>query len=120
MHRSESDASLVLAVEGEIELDTVGLFHHAYKDAFQMVAADAQPEKGIVVDLSRCCYVDSAGLLALVDAQKEAQEAGIRLVFASLSPFVDRALQLTRLFHRLTVAATGGKHSKDFDPGMLP
>ena len=111
MHRSEVDAALVLAVEGELAVDTVGLFRHVYTDAFQRVATDAQSEKGtqekgILVDLSRCCFVDSAGLLALVETQKEAQEAGIPLVFVSLSPFVDHVLQTSRLFRLLTIAAT--------------
>jgi anti-anti-sigma factor len=84
-----------------------GQFRHAFQKVADAQSEKTIREKGIVVDLSWCCYVDSEGLLALVDAQREAKEAGIRLVFASLSSFVDRALQMTRLFRLLTIAATG-------------
>jgi stage II sporulation protein AA (anti-sigma F factor antagonist) len=52
--------------------------------------------QGLVIDLSRTSFIDSAVLKELLRARAELAERGVRLVLAGVPPPVRRLLDLTR------------------------
>lgn len=101
VERSEPGV-VVLRATGDLDAYTVtGLREHLHR------AADATGGAGlIVVDLSGATFIDSAGLGALVGAQRRARERGGRLRIVRPPPLVLRAFELTGLDEVLELCAT--------------
>jgi len=58
----------------------------------------------VLVDLSRCDFVDATGLRILLGAQRRMRHAGSRVVFAAPTANVRRILELTGVREHLTLA----------------
>ncbi len=77
----------VVAVSGELDLDTMGELNEALAI-----------ENGIpttVVDLRRLTFIDSSGVSGLLAAARRARDAGARLVCVPGPTQVQRAFELT-------------------------
>jgi anti-anti-sigma factor len=58
---------------------------------------------GLLVDLSRCGFIDSSGIRTLLETDRNARAAGGRVAIASLGPAVRRVFELTGLVDQLSV-----------------
>ena len=92
-----SDGRALLALEGELDLATVG-------DAG---AALAELERGsppatVIIDLRPLRFMDSAGLHFVLGADSRARERGHRLLIVRGPDAVDRVFRLALLDGRLT------------------
>jgi len=67
---------------------------------------------GVVVDLSRTMFIDSAGLGALVSLLKSCNQHGKRLAMASPTAQIRQIIELTRL-HRLLDIYDGVEAAKN-------
>jgi anti-sigma B factor antagonist len=94
----ERDGSLIVVVEGELDLSTA----HWLDDA--LVRAGAADAATIVVDLARVDFIDSSGLAVLIKhACREKHRNRIRLTKGS--PQVQRLFQITGALDRLPFAS---------------
>jgi anti-anti-sigma factor len=78
----------VLVLEGELDL--------AAAPRLQARLAETASGHGLVLDLSRTTFIDSAVLKELLQARAELAERDVRLVLAGVAPPVRRLLDLTR------------------------
>ena len=86
---TELGSARIAAIDGDIDMATA--------DHFERALSKALGTADVIVDLSRCVFLDSAGLRALVSASREAQRHGRRLVLARPSPGVAKLLRLTAI-----------------------
>lgn len=84
----------VVRVEGEIDLTTVPRLERAFRTLGE------EGHHHIVLDLAEVEFIDSSGLRSLLGTQKRLEEIGGGLLLASVSPIVDRLLEVTGL-HRV-------------------
>lgn len=82
---------LVLAPVGEVDVSTADLLRQAARDAVA-----ARP-RCLVVDLTGLTFCGSTGLVVLMDARRDAEEAGVRFHTADGPPIVRRVLEITQL-----------------------
>ncbi len=103
LHLERDGETLVLQVEGQLSVERVGALQAMFN---QMWKEDASQ---MVVDLTACPFVDSAGLAALVKARERAHEARRRFILVGLGEQVRNLMRTTRLDNafetRLTVKA---------------
>ena len=87
----QAERACVVRIEGEIDMSNAD-----HMLAELMARAGVDP--WLIVDLTRCSYVDSAGLTVIARADARCREvlAGLRLVVVADSG-VDRVLAMTRL-----------------------
>ncbi len=107
----EVDGMLVIAVTGEVDLETAPALHEA-------VTAGIDRTRGMpcVLDLTTVTFLGSAGLTALVDAtgRAEARREPLRIVVDSNRPVI-RPIQVTglddvlRLYHTVDEAVGAGR-----------
>jgi anti-sigma B factor antagonist len=91
--------TLVLAVDGEVDLDTV----HTMRQALES-ALSHRPRR-LVVDLSLVRFLNSAGLEVLLAAHRQAApHTDLRLVATTRATW--RPLQITRLHEQLIIHAS--------------
>lgn len=88
---SERDAGVfVIHVEGELDLSTASQLEH------EMEAPLADPGSGLVIDLSRCEFIDSTGIALIVRAWQQLDgEGGFAL--CGVGNQVERVLDVTGL-----------------------
>ncbi|HKX17338.1 MAG TPA: STAS domain-containing protein [bacterium] len=84
------DGAACLAVSGELDLAGVATFL-----GYLRRANDAHDN--VIVDLSGLLYMDSAGINALLDAQRRFTQTGGRIVLAAPSPRIRRILRIVTL-----------------------
>jgi anti-anti-sigma factor len=96
----QTERASVVRIEGEIDMSNAD---HVLDELMARVGI----EPWLVVDLTSCSYVDSAGLsvIARVDARAREVLSGLRLVVVADSG-VDRVLSMTRLNALLNVDRT--------------
>ncbi len=103
LHLERDGETLVLQVEGQLSVGRVGALQAMFN---QMWKEDASQ---MVVDLTACPFVDSAGLAALVKARERAHKARRRFIPLGLGEQVRNLMRMTRLDKafetRLTVKA---------------
>ena len=89
----EADGSVVVAVTGEVDLDTAPRLREAVA-----VALDEVEGGTCVLDLTEVTYLGSAGLTALVDATREAaaRSEPLRIVVDANRPVI-RPIEITGL-----------------------
>jgi anti-sigma B factor antagonist len=87
---SESGGKLVIALEGEIDLEHASTVRRALLDSLKQ-------GKGILVDLSKVSYIDSSGIASLVEGLQVARKQKLDLALVSVSQKVRRVLELARL-----------------------
>lgn len=86
----EAGASVVVALEGDIDLQTSPAAREALLGAVGM-------SKPVVVDLAAVSYIDSSGVASLVEALQTAKKGGQDLTLAAVSDGAMRVLKLARL-----------------------
>lgn len=87
----ERDSASVLAVTGEVDLQSAPHLANALEQA-RVAGASI-----IVVDLSRVDFLDSSGLGVLVTANRDIQAGGASLRIVRPRPAINKVLTLTRL-----------------------
>ncbi|WP_410655775.1 STAS domain-containing protein [Amycolatopsis sp. lyj-112] len=91
--------TLVLIVDGDVDLHTAPAVHQALESAL------SRRPRRLVVDLSRVQFLNSAGLEVLLDAhQQAAPHTDLRLVATTRATW--RPLQITRLHEQLAIHAS--------------
>ena len=87
----QAERASVLRIDGEIDMSNAD---HVLDELMARVGADPW----LIVDLTACSYVDSAGLsvIARVDARCREVLSGLRIVVGA-DGGVDRVLSMTRL-----------------------
>jgi anti-sigma B factor antagonist len=87
---SESGGKLIVALEGEIDLEQAGSVRRALLDSLKQ-------GKDILVDLSKVSYIDSSGIASLVEGLQVARKQKRDLALVAVSQRVRRVLELARL-----------------------
>jgi anti-sigma B factor antagonist len=103
---TESEGRLIIALEGEIDLEQAGTVRHALLDALKK-------GRNVLVDLSQVTYIDSSGIASLVEGLQVAKKQKSELALVAVSVRVRRVLELARLdkvfqIHADLAAATTG------------
>ena len=98
---STDDGVRVVAVRGELDLDTIG-------ELSEVLAADDGPVT-TVVDLRGLTFIDSSGVSGVMSAARRARDAGARLVCVPGSPQIRRVFELTGVDTVLEWVAAPGK-----------
>lgn len=88
IHAVEHDGSIVLGVEGELDIVTSPLLDEA------LLRARATDATSIVVDLSKISFIDSTGLHVLFK-HAQAEEGRARLHLTRGSPQAERLFELS-------------------------
>jgi anti-anti-sigma factor len=91
----------VLALRGELDLATVGRL----RDVLAPLAEDPTVEL-VVVDLVEVTFIDSTGLMTLLNALRRLVRRGARLVLACSNPTVLRLFEATRTDATFEIVAT--------------
>src|SRR3954471_20153266 len=87
---TESEGRLILALEGEIDLEQAGAVRRALLDALKK-------GRTVLVDLSQVTYIDSSGIASLVEGLQVAKKQKSVLALVAVSQRVRRVLELARL-----------------------
>ncbi|MEU7690776.1 STAS domain-containing protein [Microbispora hainanensis] len=95
--QSLSNAVVVVAVEGELDLFTAPFLRDEIRDAIR----DDGPT--LVLDLAELSFMDSSGLSVLIEAWRLATSEGGAVCLASPQPPVARILRTTGLDRRIKV-----------------
>ncbi len=91
LHLERDGETLVLQVEGQLSVERVGALQAMFNQLWKEEA------RQMVVDLTACPYVDSAGLATLVQARERARRVGRDFVLVGLHQQLRNILRLTRL-----------------------
>ncbi|MFA5205158.1 MAG: STAS domain-containing protein [Lentisphaeria bacterium] len=102
------DASQIVIATVNERLDSAGAGEFKAE-----IATLARTAKGIVVDLSKTVFIDSAGLGALVSLLKNCTQQDIRLYLAGLTPQVRQIFELTRLYRLFDIFETTDQARSD-------
>jgi len=87
---TESAGRLIVALEGEIDLEQAGAVRRALLDSLK--------KRGhVLVDLSQVTYIDSSGIASLVEGLQVAKKQKGELALVAVSQRVRRVLELARL-----------------------
>jgi anti-sigma B factor antagonist len=99
----------VVTVEGQVDLAT----------APQLAQALAQAQDGtvtqIVIDLTAVDFLDSVGVRVLVEAAREADQAGVSLIVQGAAGWVARVLEITGVDEYLQVVPSQPAGTTDAD-----
>ena len=93
--RIETDATVVLAFTGVLDLETVGAAEAAFADA------EAHRPARIVVDLRDVEFIDSTGLRMIVSADARSRREGRLLQLVKGPDRVHRVFRMTLMNERL-------------------
>ena len=85
------EESRVIALRGELDVATVGRLREALSGAI-----DDPTAKLVVVDLVEVTFIDSTGLMTLLNALRRLVRRGGRLVLACSNPTVLRLFEATK------------------------
>ena len=85
---STEDGVRVVAVSGELDLDTIGELNDA-------LSADGGVLATTVVDLRGLTFIDSSGVSGVLAAARRSRDAGGRLVCVPGPPSIRRVFELT-------------------------
>lgn len=82
-----------------------GDFDLALRDRAIAITEQAlrQKPKALVVDASRCTFIDSVAIAAIVGARQRALDEGLGFALVSHNPTVDRMIELTGLGSELEI-----------------
>jgi len=97
---AEVARATILHLAGQLTLEYVNELRDCVAEAA------SRPAPALVIDLSACPFIDSAGMAGLVTAFDRARKAGKHFVLVGLCPQVACALELARLLKVLPIAAT--------------
>jgi anti-sigma B factor antagonist len=97
LERLSGDA-VVVRVEGDLDLATTPRLDDVLEQAMSSAT--------LVVDLSRCSFVDSSAIRLLTTTAREAEESGGRLALVATDPGILRVLEITAVDTMLAVHPT--------------
>jgi anti-sigma B factor antagonist len=100
---ASSGGVTVLALSGELDLAAAPLLRARVEEAAS--------GRGVVLDLAKTTFIDSAVLKELLRARAELAAGDVGLVLAGVSPSVRRLLDLTRTYELF-------EHAPDADTGV--
>ena len=92
----EENGKLVVALEGEIDLDRAPEVRRLLLDC-------TARGRDVLVDLSAISYIDSSGIASLVEALQSAVHGGSALGLVAVSPQALRVFELARLDKVFTI-----------------
>jgi anti-sigma B factor antagonist len=78
-------------------------FADAERSGEAIAAALGDAESGLLLDLSDCEFIDSTGIHALIQADRRAREAGLRIAIAGSGPQVRLVFDVTGLAEHLPI-----------------
>lgn len=87
---TEAQGRLIVALEGEIDLEQAGAVRRALLDSLKN-------GRNVLVDLSKVTYIDSSGIASLVEGLQVAKKQKSELALVAVSQRVRRVLELARL-----------------------
>jgi anti-sigma B factor antagonist len=87
---TEVQGRLIVALEGEIDLEQAGAVRRALLDSLKK-------GRDVLVDLSQVTYIDSSGIASLVEGLQVAKKQKSGLALVAVSQRVRRVLELARL-----------------------
>jgi anti-sigma B factor antagonist len=90
--RQRDEDSVILVVQGEIDIASA----RELENALQAAVASGSRSR-IVVDLAALEFIDSAGLRALIQAQRHARANGRTLILRHVPPQAKRVIQISGL-----------------------
>lgn len=111
VERTEQDGIIVLQLEGEFDLDCVGLLNTAFRKA---LAESSQ----LVLDLGPTTFVDSTALGVILDAVKRAADDGGWVRLANPQPNIQRLLHVVGLDRVLDIHETVGSATQSDPDGL--
>ena len=85
------DGEVVVRVRGEIDMAAAPVFRERLTGVIESNGDD------VVVDLADVSFMDSSGLVVLVEAHQKLETASRKLLIARPSPAVTRVLEVTGL-----------------------
>jgi anti-anti-sigma factor len=90
---------------GLVSVEIGGEFDLADAERSEQAIASAleDADSGLLLDLSDCEFIDSTGIHALIQADRRAREAGLRIAIAGSGPQVRRVFDLTGLAEHLSI-----------------
>jgi anti-sigma B factor antagonist len=94
MERTAADGTVVLTVQGEIDLATVGRLEERLSGACERDGA-------VRIDLRRVRFLDCLGVRLLVAQHERRLARGCRIEFVPGPPVVQRVFELTGMLERL-------------------
>lgn len=102
VEQESRDGVLIIAVSGELDLDTAPEFEQRLKEA-------AGSDAPILINLSSCEFIDSTGVALIVRAWQQVDSAAGnggngRLVLCCPSPQVKRMLEITGVEDSIAMA----------------
>jgi anti-sigma B factor antagonist len=103
---AEFDVRVETASPGVTILHVVGELDLATCPAVEEAIASAASSSRVIVDLTRCTFLDSSGLRVLMRAQREVGERGGVLELVAADPTIVRVLEIANVDTVLTVHST--------------
>jgi anti-sigma B factor antagonist len=99
-HRTrEEQGALVIAFEGEVDLEHSPKAREVLLDAIDM-------GKNVFIDMSGVTYIDSSGVASLVEGFQRAKTQGSSFALVAVNPAALRVLELARLDRVFVIHAT--------------
>lgn len=100
MERTTGAGTVVLTVQGEIDIATVGALGSRLTEV-------CDREGDVTVDLRRVSFLDCLGLRLLLEQHERSAERGDRIDFVQGPPAVKRVFELTGTLERLHFVEVG-------------
>jgi anti-anti-sigma factor len=88
----------VVRVDGELDMATT--------PEFEEVVEDVDAGSRVVIDLSKCTFLDSSAVRILVTVAREAEETGGTVAIVAHDPGILRVLEIAAVDRMLPVHAT--------------
>jgi anti-anti-sigma factor len=96
---TERESYLLLVFRGELKFDAMIAERRHLIDTLRTLNARPQNNhRAIILDMSACRFVDKHGLCLLMNLERAARNINVTVIFCGLSPHVNHALKITRLF----------------------
>ena len=86
-----SASQKIVPLEGEIDL------HISPRVAATLNAALKEKPQNLVIDMSKCAYIDSSGLAVLIEAMQNVEKYGGKFSLAALQESVKPIFEIARL-----------------------
>ena len=87
----EKDGVLILAVNGELTIDTIATIKQSFKKII------SERVRKVLLDCQKLEYVDSVGFACLIQCSKDLKEIQGSLFFTNLTPKVRSLFAITKL-----------------------
>ena len=111
---SEGKNATIIEISERLDTTSVNDFKNA-------VLAVIEETDGLIFDLSRTSFIDSAGLGALVNMLKTSHQLKVKLYLVGLTPQVRQIFELTRLYRLFDIFDTLPQAKADFaNPPAAP